>query len=340
MFTTTTSGAEGERARWIRIAALAGATLLVVACSTAPTMRDVETVTADTRIAYGSVDVFGDKGEPEKWGARWTGYNYFYVTILPAGRSDAITYQLDDDGMFYWALEPGDYTLLGYHWTKAQTQRTGHFGADFRVPESGGDVYLGSIELRSTGFGLVPIVVDRFDEMAVRYGMRFPGRRGASVSALVDMPGMLGNVGDYRYQCHEAWGIECSDRFSGVTPVTPDCKKTGFPMIQTLQPTFKWQASSREDVTYDLVLYEAARYSLSGMMGDSYMRGRRVAYVEDLKQSSWAPETPLRPDTRYFWSVRMRDGETVSGWSTQSHFTFMLVAWSSGYGNWFQFRTS
>jgi hypothetical protein len=340
MFITTSCGANGWRTRWTPVVALAGAVLLVASCGTAPTMQDVEVVGADTHIAYGSVDVFSAKGKPQDWGTGWTGQNYFYVTILPAGRTDAITYRLDDDGMFYWALAPGDYTLLGYHWTKDQTQRTGYFGADFRVPESGGDVYLGSIELRSIRIGLVPMVVDRFDEMAVRYNMKFPSRSGTSVSTLIDMPGMLGNVSDYRYQCDKAWGIECSDRFNGVTPVTPDCKKTGFPMIETLQPTFTWQASSRDDVTYDLVLYEAARYSLSGMVGDSYMRGRRVAYIEDLDQASWAPETPLRHDTRYFWSVRMRDGDTVSGWSTQSHFTFMLVAWSSGYGNWFQFRTS
>jgi hypothetical protein len=340
MFTATTIGAGGGHARWTRLPALTFATLLVAGCATAPTMQDVEAVSADTHIAYGSVDVFSAKGKAQDWGTGWTGQNYFYVTILPAGSKDAITYRLDEDGMFYWALAPGDYTLLGYHWTKDQAQRTGYFGADFEVPAEGGDVYLGSIELRSIRIGLVPIVVDRFDEMAARYDAKFPARRGMSVSDVIEMPGTLGNVADYRHQCHEAWGIECSERFSGVTPVTPDCRKTGFPTIETLQPTFKWQASSRDDVSYDLVLYEAARYSISGAMGDDYMRGRRVAYVEGLQAPSWTPGTALRPDTRYYWSVRMRDGDIVSGWSTQSHFTFMLVAWSSGYGNWFQFRTS
>ena len=340
MFIATTNCVRGQGACRAWLVAFAGAALLAAGCGTAPTMKDVEAVTADTHIAYGSVSVFDAEGKAQDWGAGWTGYNYFYVTILPTGRTDAFTYRLDDDGMFYWALEPGDYTLLGYHWTQGQSQRTGYFGAEFQVPDSGGDVYLGSIELRSIRFGLVPIVVDRFDEMAIRYDMKFPARSRTSVNSLIEMPGLLGHAGDYRHQCHEAWGIECSDRFSGVTPVTPDCKKTGFPMIETLQPTFRWQASSRDDVSYDLVLYEAARYSISGGVSDSYMRGRRVAYVEGLSEARWMPDTPLRPDTRYFWSVRMREGDTVSGWSTQSHFTFMLVAWSSGYGNWFQFRTS
>lgn len=319
---------------------LAAVALLLAGCATAPSMQDVDIVTADTRIVYGSVDVFSAKGKLHDWGVGWTGHNYFYVTILPAGSTEAITYRLDDDGMFYWALEPGDYSLLGYYWQKDQTWRTGRFGADFTVPAAGADQYLGSIELRSIRVGLVPIVKDRYDEMAARYGAKFPQRKGTSVSKLIEMPGELGTVADYRHQCHDAWGIECTDRFSGVTPVSPECKKTGFPVTPGLQPTFRWQASSRDEVTYDLVLYEAASYSVGAAIKNSYMRGHRVAYVEGLDTPSWTPESALRPDTRYFWSVRMREGDTVSGWSTQSHFTFALIAWSSGSGNWFQFRTS
>ncbi len=313
---------------------------VIVGCAVAPQMEDVDVVAADTHIVYGSIDVFSATGKSQDWGTGWTGHNYFHVTVLPADSSEAITYRLDKDGMFYWALEPGDYTLLGYHWTKDQSTRTGYFGGDFSVPASGGDTYLGSIELRSVRVGLVPFVIDRYEAMAARFDAKFPQRAGTSQSKLIEMPGTLGSVTDYRYQCDKAWGIECTDRFSGITPVSPDCKKTGFPITPSLQPVFRWQASTRDDVSYDLVLYEAASYSISGMMKNAYMRGHRIAYVEGLKEPNWTPESPLRPDTRYFWSVRLRDDGTVSGWSTQSHFTFAIVAWSSGYGNWFQFRTS
>jgi hypothetical protein len=340
MMHTTLTRAPGKIHVSLLNTALATLALFAVGCAVAPSMQDVEVVTDDTHVVYGSVDVFSAQGKPQDWGSGWTGHNYFYVTILPAGSTEAITYRLDDDGMFYWALEPGDYSLLGYHWSKDQTWRTGHFGAEFSVPATGEGTYLGSIELRSIRVGLVPFVKDRFDEMAARYDARFPQRKGTSVSRLIEMPGTLGTVADFRHQCHEDWGIECTDRFSGVTPVSPECKKTGFPMTPSLQPTFRWQASSRDDVSYDLVLHEAASYSIGGALVNSYMRGHRIAYVEDLDEPYWTPEIALRPDTRYFWSVRMREGETVSGWSTQSHFTFALIAWSSGYGNWFQFRTS
>ena len=35
----------------------------------------------------------------------------------------------------------------------------------------------------------------------------------------------------------------------------------------------------------------------------------------------------------------LRDGDIVSRWSTHSHFTFLIFASSSGFGQWFQFET-
>ena len=194
MFRKTTARASGLNPNTLLIVVLTSLGLLAAGCATAPSMQDVDVVTDDTRIVYGSVNVFSAKGKLQDWGVGWTGHSYFYVTILPADSTEAITYRLDDDGMFYWALEPGDYSLLGFYWEKDQTRRSGHFGADFSVPETGGDTYLGSIELRSIRTALVPIVKDRFDEMAVRYDVKFPQRKGTSVSDIIEMPGVLGTV--------------------------------------------------------------------------------------------------------------------------------------------------
>lgn len=323
-----------------RVLGVLATTLFFVGCSVAPTIRDADVAAADTHIVFGSVEVLGAKGKVQDWGAGWTGHNAFHLTILPSHSNEAFTYKLDDDGMFYWALEPGDYTLLGYHWNKKGTVRTGRFGAEFSVPETGADTYIGSIVLQNVRFGLASAIEDRFDTVTPLYDAKFPNRKGSSIKQVVAMPGMLGNFESYRNECHEDWGVECGDRFKGVTPLSPECKTTGFPTTPGLQPTFRWQKSSRDDVSYDLVLYEAAAYTISGMMMNTYMKGHQLAYVEDLREPLWTPPTPLSPDTRYFWSVRLREGDTVSGWSTQSHFTFALVAWSSGHGQWFQFKTS
>ena len=42
---------------------------------------------------------------------------------------------------------------------------------------------------------------------------------------------------------------------------------------------------------------------------------------------------------KYEWSVRVRDGDTVSTWSTTSQFTFLIVAAVFTHGDWFSLST-
>lgn len=318
--------------------ALASIAVCFWGCATPPTMRDAEEVAADTSVVFGSVEVYVN-GEQEKWGIKLTGSKYFYLTILPPHTSEAITYKLAKDGLFYWSLPQGEYTLLGYHWQDLQTRRTGRIGATFSVPETGVDAYLGSIEFRGSEIFMVPEFQDRFDQLIRTYEARFPGRERPVVKRLFETPQQVGNFSSVRGQCHEDWGIECTNRFSGITPISPEVSQSGFPTSSSLQPEFRWNPSDKTGISYDLILYDAAAYVIGGATIPSYMRGRVVAYVEDLKDPHWRPETPLAPDTRYLWSIRLREGETVSGWSTQGHFTFLIVAMSSGHGQWFQFST-
>jgi len=318
--------------------ALAFVALYVWGCAIPPTMQDAEEVPPEKGVVFGSVEVYAD-GEKQKWGIKLTGSKYFYLTILPPHTSEAITYKLAKDGVFYWSLPPGQYTLVGYHWQDLQTRRTGRIGATFSVPKSGVDAYLGTIEFRGNEIFLVPDFQDRFDQIIHAYETRFPGRQRAVVRRLFKPPQPVGNFSSVRAQCHEEWGIECTDRFSGVTPLSPEVTQSGFPTSSSLQPEFRWHSSDKSGISYDLILYDAAAYAVGGATIPSYMKGRVVAYVENLNEPYWCPETPLAPDTRYMWSVRLREGEMVSGWSTQGHFTFLIVAMSSGYGQWFQFST-
>jgi hypothetical protein len=315
------------------------ALLLFWGCAVPPTMKDVEEITADANIVFGSVEVYED-GELQEWGTRFFGYDHFYLTILPPDSNESITYKLAKGGTFFWSLPPGKYTLLGYHWSEDTGQRSGRIGASFSVPESGPSAYLGTIEFRGNVVYLVPKFEDKFDQVVKLYDTKFPDRQGTAVKQLMEAPQPVGSFAAYRGQCHDDWKIECDKRFRGVTPISPEVSKSGFPMSDTLRPEFRWKACARQDVSYDLILYEAAAYVLGGQNVPSYMKGRVVAYEEDLKEPRWQPDTPLKPDTRYIWSVRLRDGDTVSGWSTQSHSTFLLVYMSSGYGQWFQFKTA
>lgn len=314
------------------------AALLLWACTPTPTMKDVETLTPEARLVFGSVEVWsGD--EQETWGTGWLGSNYFYLMILPPDSNKAISYRLDKDGMFFWALEPGEYTLLGYHWANEGVQQTGSLGATFEVPKVGSDSYLGTIILRSLGPYMIPVFEDRYDVVAAAYDAKFPARRGTAVTQLLESPGPVGEFANVRDECHEDWSIECDKRFKGITPISPKVKQSGFPTVGSLTPEFRWKPCPKGGVSYDFILYEAAAYSFGDMLEPLYMKGRVVAYEEALGEARWQPKTPLQPDTRYFWSVRMREGDTVSAWSTQSHSTFLLVYSSWGTGRWFQFKT-
>ena len=314
------------------------ASLLLWGCAAPPTMKDVEQVVADSSIVFGSVEVYED-GKQQEWGSRFFGYDHFYLTILPSGTNEAITYKLDKEGKFFWTLPAGEYMLLGYIWDTDTGQRTGRIGATFRSPDAGANAYIGSIVLRGNIVYLVPSFEDKFDELAALFDERFLDRSGAAVKQLMEESKSVGNFQALRGPCNESWQIGCSKRFRGVTPISPDVTASGFPVANDLTPEFRWKGCPNSEVSYDLIIYEAEAYAVGGAMVPSYMRGHVVAFAEDLKEPRWKPETPLKPDTRYIWSVRLREGQTVSGWSTQSHSTFLLVYASWGHGQWFQFKT-
>ena len=109
-------------------------------------------------------------------------------------------------------------------------------------------------------------------------------------------------------------------------------------MVDSLRPTFKWQPSSRSYVSYDLVIYQAVKFQVES--GKSYYHaGSVVDYQQGLTHPEYRPETPLKPDNKYFWNVRLRRGDIVSNWSSFSYFHFYLVAYTWGTEPWFGFST-
>jgi len=311
--------------------------LAIAGCASAPTMPRVEEIGADTPVAFGSAEVIIDD-KRQKWGMGWTGESHFFLLILPEGVSKAISYDLSNEGDFYWPLAPGRYELLGYHWQKGTEQRRGEIRAEFAVPDTGEDVYVGSLKFLGTEYVLGTVLVDDYEESKARFRDRFPARQDNSIRGLMahqEPPGLTGAI---LPPCHESWQVECSDRYSGVSPEAPEVSNTGFTHVDSLTPKFSWKGSTRSDVTYDLIIYEAATYATSAVV-DSYAPGRLARYVEGLAATTWSPAESLKPGTKYYWSVRLRDGDTVSRWSTFSHFTFMIFASSSGFGQWFQFET-
>jgi hypothetical protein len=48
---------------------------------------------------------------------------------------------------------------------------------------------------------------------------------------------------------------------------------------------------------------------------------------------------PLRADSRYYWTVRLRDGDRASTWSTYAYFDFFLIGLSADSNELFTFST-
>ncbi len=102
-------------------------------------------------------------------------------------------------------------------------------------------------------------------------------------------------------------------KIHGVNPTYPIAWDPilGLPRVTFLRPLFTWEPAD-PGVQYDFIIYE------SHYIGSSFTEwaiGREVYYREGLKEPHHELEVPLQPNRAYYWSVRVRHGETVSDWS-------------------------
>lgn len=323
---------------YVRLLSLLSILIVTVGCETAPAVEDVEQPVVGKSVVFGHVGVFKD-GEIQKWGIGWTSSKYGYLIILPPDTNQAVTYKIDDDGIFYWNLAPGDYQLLGFRYQEGNAYQVGTIGGSFSIPDNTEAVYIGHIRINMVKGRYTTIVDDKSDELITSYKAKFPGSTGGIRQALLQLPGKLGNFSGIIHECSDKWGVDCSGKFSGVTPLTPVVETNQFIQTDTLTPVFSWKATGYKEASYDLIVYEAAEYGLPGGLINQMIKGRMVVYEEDMSEPIYKLKTPLKADTKYYWSVRFRDGDLVSRWSSYSHFGFYVVYMTSGYGQWFSFRT-
>jgi hypothetical protein len=116
----------------------------------------------------------------------------------------------------------------------------------------------------------------------------------------------------------------------GLQPEYPPVRKTKLSLfsdyvtIDTLMPTFRWQSFPRTaDKTLRLAMQKgqlhAITYELRVWKTTPGPPGKLVYKIDGIKVPYHAIETPLRPSTRYLWSVRahflMNDRPRVTEWS-------------------------
>ena len=327
--------------QYARLLSLLLAVVATVGCASRHILTDAEQPVAGRVIVFGQVDVEIEgeiQDELQEWADESDDTTTCFLMILPPEGSQAITYQINDDGVFFWNLAPGDYELSGFRCQKGALSQVGIVAGSFTVPEDADAIYIGNIQLTLVRGRHFTVIEDKADQLTTVYQRKFPSRTTNITAGLLQLPAKLGTFTGITSECCDRWGVDCTGQFRGVTPVTPIVKPNEFRRADSLTPVFSWEAAEGEDVSYDLIVYEAARYGFPGI-NDQLMKGRMVVYQENIPEARFQLSEPLRADSTYYWSVRLRKSGVVSRWSTYSHFGFYVFYTTSGYGQWFAFST-
>jgi len=127
----------------------------------------------------------------------------------------------------------------------------------------------------------------------------------------------------------------------GIEPIYPGVRSVGktYETTDTLTPTFRWKSDKDGVCTYDFAIWDVGATLPSGMSGSMVMKGPAVYYKEALARPEHTIEIPLGPDSRYFWSARLRCDGKVSEWATYDYHQWVGIAAAEG-RNWpFGFKT-
>lgn len=328
----------GSRAAAILLPALLAACQTMADRSAIP----VATTTAPSEARKGGTVVFGkvtvlSSKAPPRWTETscdddiyWTCPDSFRLILVKDGDSDPIRHRLTGDGRFFWSLTPGRYYVAEWEWQmKGQPQTSsisGRIGGYFEVTAGETAAYLGDVVIAFQGRRFAVGVQDRSAEAAAAYQARFsvPSIPATSLLTIAGVPN--GTEGGISNICADKWGLACTKDRRGVEVVSPAQHEDTFPAVASLTPTLAWHPSSNRAVTYDIVIYDAIAYGT--WPRTRYLQGRIVATSSGLTEPSFTPPEQLAPGRKYFWSVRLRQGDAVSTWSTMGFHKvgFFIVA--------------
>jgi hypothetical protein len=300
---------------------------------------------AETATVFGRVTVVS-AAAPETWSQKasiWKAEpDRFNVILLRDGEETPIRHRLKHDGTFYWSLMPGRYNLVEWEWQRFKTRQTlsGRIGATFEVRSDDESIYIGDLVILFHGRQYSSGVRNHFQAAIPAYREQHPISAEPRV-ALMDIselpddhPGGISDI------CGSDWGVDCDKTYRGLRPINPEQQIDGFPIARSISPLITWEASERAGVTYDIVMHEAVRYGDPGQK--RWIEGKIVHYAAGLPKPEFSLPEPFNPGRKYFWSVRVRDRDRVSTWSTMDYkqFGFFIVAavWRSGFGNPFRIQ--
>jgi len=317
--------------------------LLFSGCAQQSQVHDVAISRPEQCIVFGKLELMKE-GKIVPWSSFWSGREG-RIIFLPPNSNKAQVYKVAKDGFFYWDLEPGDYFILSFEISEGGDFSRGDLRIPFSVSEERKNIYIGNLKVLMQGGWYYVGIDDDYSAALESFKNKFPYAQ-EPVKILASLQQKEGTYKKIKYICTDDWGIECKNkpygvgfiRFEGVKPINPEVSIGISTDINTLNPTFEWSPSSLDNVTYDLIIYEAASYSRSGL-DNQYVPGRLFLYEENIKDISYKITKTLQPKTKYFWSVRLRLNDDVSTWSKYSFFQTIILVTGGGSSNWFTFDT-
>jgi hypothetical protein len=208
----------------------------------------------------------------------------------------------------------------------------------FSVPQPGQAVYIGDLRIETGKSRYRFGVFDRYAGTLQRIETRLADGKLAPAKGLMQLEAQAGRYKRVSGICGASWGVDCDSNYQGVRPLEPEGAAWSFPVARDLTPLLEWKPASRPEVTYDVAIYESLAFAFGATGSVKGLRGTLVAYAEGLREPKYSPP-PLEHGKRYEWTVRLREGDSVSSWSTTSYNFFALVVWGRGSGQYFGLAT-
>lgn len=303
------------------------------AIPTRPVTEKVGTTAAGYGRAFGRIIVVQD-GKEKTWstGLFATEVLNLYVRSTATGLMQQM--QIESDGRFIWPLQTGEYVIVAF---TVASQGAGRLWTTFSIPQAGQAVYIGDlriVETKGSRYGFA--IENQYEEALKKVEAQLVEGKFEPVLALMKSEQEVGTYSRVRGVCAKDWGVKCDKQVLGVEPVLPVGTLTGYPAVPDLTPLLEWKPSIRQDITYDVAIYESL---LIAAPSAPRVRGALITYTQDLKEPRFKVIEPLKEGKQYEWSVRLRAGDTVSTWSVSNYFVFFVIGSVSSSGRWFGLST-
>ena len=334
---------EGIGSARVLLAASAVAALALAGCADMPQRALAEEAapgSAGFGRAFGRVE-YVEGGTPVTWSSSLFATDSLTLFVRPASGGEMQYMDIEGDGAFSWALRPGDYEIVGFQVTRKRgtlERLTSRLMAAFPVRQAGQATYIGDLRIQASGpQGDRVDIVDRYDEALQRHGGRLAQGGFDPVKGLMRPEGRIGSYTRVAPIC--SWELNCNRQFRGLQPLRPEGTAEGMPVTRDRRPLLEWKPASKRGVTYDVAIFESLSFMYGANGNVRRLRGRLVAYAEGLTTPQFLPADPLPAGQKFEWTVRLRDGDAVSTWSSTHSAWFAVVAWSRTSGQHFGFET-